>query len=156
MWGRFPTCPTSAIRGRESHASPDSLRTCSELKRDRAYRSNPAADFRRICLVHIEKMRHDRLYCRFAAVVWLHGDDAPKNLDGSAIPVFGDIVMRGKSRVDKCSQTLTDLLASLPFSDAEATCGIFYKAVETRTEGLIVDFFPEGQQLFRQFGFGHR
>ena len=123
------------------------------LKRDRAHRSNPAADLGGICLVHIEEMRHHRLHDLFAAVIRCHGDNAAKDLDQSAVPVFGHVVKCGEPRIDEGPQILTDRLASIPFRDTEATPGILHKAVKTFAEGLVIDFLPKSQKPFRWRGF---
>jgi len=39
-----------------------------------------------ILLTHVEEMTHDRFDNQLAAVVGLHGDEAPKNLERTAVP----------------------------------------------------------------------
>ncbi len=66
-----------------------------------------------------------------------------KDLQQGAVPIFHDIVMRGKARVDECFQVLADRFASVPIGNAEIANCIFRKAVEAFAEGLVINFFPE-------------
>ena len=62
--------------------------------------------------------------------------------------LFENILMRSKPPVYECPQILTDLLAAMPISNAEGTRSVLRKAVETFTEGLVINFFPHSQQLY--------
>jgi hypothetical protein len=122
------------------------------LELHRPYRTNPAANLGPIGLVHVEEMCHDGLHNRLGVVIWLHGHNATKDLDRSAIPVFDDIVVRGKPRVDERAKVFTDRLTSIPFGDAKATRRVLYKAIKTFAEGLFIDLFPKSQQPRRRCG----
>jgi hypothetical protein len=113
------------------------------LKRDRSYRSDPAANFGWVILVHVEEVSHRRFHSGLAGVVWSHGDDSPKDLEQPAIPILHHVMVRGKARVDECFQVLPDRFASMPFGNAKIANCIFHKAVEAFAEGLVIDFFPE-------------
>src|SRR5258707_60337 len=67
----------------------------------RAERSDPASDLGRVLLVHVEEVRHPGFCDLLAAVVGRHGDDAVKPLERAAVPIFGDVVKRGKSGIDE-------------------------------------------------------
>ena len=88
-------------------------------------------------------MRHHRLHGRFAGVIECHGNDTAKDLERSAIPVFDYFVVCGKPGIDKVSESIANLIARVPLSNAEATGRILEKTIEPLTEGLVVDFFPE-------------
>lgn len=120
------------------------------LKRHRAHRPNPTADFAGIGLVHVKEVGHHRPYDSLAAVVRRHGDNASEDLDRPAVPIFGHLVKGGETRVDEGPEVLTDHFASVPFRDAKTARGILHKAVKTFAKGLIVDFLPKSQQPFRR------
>ena len=50
-----------------------------------------------------------------------------------------------------CSLWLENSEGHLPISNAEVTDGIFGKAIEPFTKGLVVNLLPERQQPFRRF-----
>ena len=116
---------------------------CGRLKRNRSYRSDPAANFGWVILVHVEEVSHGRFHNALAGVVWSHGHDSPKDLERPAIPILHHVMMRGKARVDEYFQVLPDRFASMPIGNAEIANCIFRKAVEAFAEGLVIDFFPE-------------
>ena len=61
----------------------------------------PMADLGRIGFVHIEEMRHGGMRWRFALVIRCHRHDTAKYLEGSAIPVFKDVVVSCEPSVDE-------------------------------------------------------
>jgi hypothetical protein len=99
-------------------------------------------------------MGHRRPYGRHAAVIECHPDLAMEDLQQRAVPVLDDVVMRGKTLVDKVAQVLTDRLASVPVGNAEIAHGVVRETVEALAEGLVINFLPHRQQPFRRFGFG--
>src|ERR1700734_3019116 len=85
-------------------------------KRYRAHRPNPTADFGGIGLVHVKEVGHHRPDHPLAAVVRRHGDNASKDLDRAAVPIFGDVVKGGETRVDEGPEILR--ITSRPFHSA--------------------------------------
>ena len=85
------------------------------LELDGTYRSNPAADLGGIgprpCR---KKCVHDGLYGGLGGIVcWFMVTMPRKIFSGAAVPIFGDIVVRGEACVDKDAKAFADLLASV-------------------------------------------
>ena len=134
-------CLKKSLLRQSQPANAQSPRDPSEF--GRAHRSKPFADLRGIGLIHIEEVSHHRLNRLSVRVIELHRDDAAKDLEQSAIPIFNHIVVGGESLIDKGAQALANLLASVPFRNAEATLSILREAIETFTESFVIDFFPK-------------
>ena len=115
----------------------------SEL--DGTDRPNPVSHLGGILFVHVKEMGHDRFHNWLAAVIRLHGDNAAEDLEQTAIPVFEDVVMGRETRIDEGAQILADGLASMPISNTKVTDSVFGKAIESFTEGLVINFLPESQ-----------
>jgi len=81
-------------------------------------------------------MRHDRPHERFALVVRRHRNNAAKDFERPAVPVFNDIVLGSETGVDERAQIPADLLAAIPFCNTGPAYSIFSKAVETRPQVL--------------------
>jgi len=75
-------------------------------------------------------MRHRRLDNRLVWIVGCHRDDAAKHFKCSAVPIFDDIVKRGKTAIDERVQIFANRFASVPIGNTEMTDGVFRKAVK--------------------------
>ncbi len=96
------------------------------------------ADLGGIGLIHVEEVRHHRLHDRLAGVIRRHRYDAAENLERPTVPVFGDVVKGGETRVDESAQVLTDRLPAFPIGYAEVALSILDEAVKTFAERFVV------------------
>jgi hypothetical protein len=85
----------------------------------------------------------DRLLGR---IIGFHGHKAPKHFERSTVPVFNDLVVRCKVRVNKGTKILADRLAPVPIADTEIGNGVLFEAVKAFAPGLVVDLAPEREQ----------
>ena len=81
-----------------------------------------------------------------ARIVEHHADLAMKDLQQGAVPILHDVMMRGKSRVDKLTEVFSDGLPSMPVGDAEIANGVLGEAIEAFAKGLVIDFLPHRQR----------
>ncbi len=120
------------------------FRACKRLKGDRPDRPDPAADLGGIRFIHVEEMGHHRPHDLLAVVVRRHCHDAAKDLQRSAIPVFGYVMECGEAGINERAQIVPDGFASVPVGDTEIARRVFDETVEAFAKSLVVDFLPKG------------
>src|SRR5579863_9713447 len=119
------------------------------LECHRADRPVPVRYFRWILLIHVKEVSHRRPDGLLSRIIGFHGYKAPKHLERSTVPVFHDLVVRGKSVVDEGTKILADSLAPMPIADTEIGNGVFLEAVKAFAPCLVVDLTPEREKPIR-------
>src|SRR5260221_2040460 len=98
------------------------------LELDGADRAEPPTDLAWVLVIHVEEVRHHRLYDRFVFVIRRHLNRTAKDLQRATVPVLDDIVQGGKARIDEGPEILANLLAPVPIRNAKIASRVFGKA----------------------------
>jgi hypothetical protein len=98
---------------------------------------HPTADFGGIGLVHVKEVGHHRPDYSLAAVVRRHGDNASKDLDRAAVPIFGDVVKGAETCVD-VFRLVVELLFRFFRKVSNEVAGPFVaSSLPTRSSGTV-------------------